>query len=185
MEPEGSAALRGTISASSSDLPPLSLAREGGRGGESLPGKKGLGDESLPEEAPGYEASEENLEDDTIVAAVIRGLLEREGHQVVHVTNGLAALAELAQTSFEAVLLDLDLPGVDGFQIARLIRQREQAGVHLPIIAVTARTGSEDELRARAAGMDGFLHKPLSGEQLAAALVQNVTGVAARASDHA
>jgi len=125
------------------------------------------------------------VEDDTIVAAVIRGLLEREGHQVVHVTNGLAALAELAQASFDAVLLDLDLPGVDGFQIARLIRQREQAGSHLPIIAVTARTGSEDELRARAAGMDGFLHKPLSGEQLATALVQNVTNVAARASDHA
>jgi CheY-like chemotaxis protein len=110
------------------------------------------------------------VEDDTIVAAVIRGLLERESHHVVHVTNGLAALAELAQASFEAVLLDLDLPGVDGFQIARLIRQREQAGPHLPIIAVTARTGSEDELRARAAGMDGFLHKPLSGGQLAAAL---------------
>ncbi|WP_189442551.1 response regulator, partial [Rhodanobacter panaciterrae] len=54
------------------------------------------------------------VEDDTIVAAVIRGLLEREGHHVVHVTNGLAALAELAQASFEAVLLDLDLPGVDG-----------------------------------------------------------------------
>ncbi|SHM40125.1 Signal transduction histidine kinase [Rhodanobacter sp. OK091] len=112
------------------------------------------------------------VEDDTIVAAVIRGLLEREGHRVVHVTNGLAALAELAQASFEAVLLDLDLPGVDGFQIARLIRQREQAGTHLPIIAVTARSGSEDETRARAAGMDDFLRKPLSGEQLSAALAR-------------
>jgi CheY-like chemotaxis protein len=115
------------------------------------------------------------VEDDTIVAAVIRGLLEREGHRVVHVTNGLAALAELAQASFEAVLLDLDLPGVDGFQIARLIRQREPAGTHLPIIAVTARSGSEDETRARAAGMDDFLRKPLSGEQLSAALARNVS----------
>jgi signal transduction histidine kinase/ligand-binding sensor domain-containing protein/ActR/RegA family two-component response regulator len=112
------------------------------------------------------------VEDDTIVAAVIRGLLEREDHRVVHVTNGLAALAELAQASFEAVLLDLDLPGVDGFQIARLIRQREQAGTHLPIIAVTARSGSEDETRARAAGMDDFLRKPLSGEQLSGALAR-------------
>ncbi|WP_189442343.1 response regulator, partial [Rhodanobacter panaciterrae] len=57
-------------------------------------------------------------------------------------------------------------------QIARLIRQREQAGPHLPIIAVTARTGSEDELHARAVGMDGFLRKPLSGGQLAAALAR-------------
>ncbi|WEN16172.1 two-component regulator propeller domain-containing protein [Rhodanobacter sp. AS-Z3] len=110
------------------------------------------------------------VEDDTIVAAVIRGLLERDHHHVVHVVNGLAALAELTQSAFDALLLDLDLPGVDGFQIARLIRQREHAEQHLPIIAVTARSGSDDEALARAAGMDGFLHKPLTGEQLATAL---------------
>src|SRR6185312_16089568 len=55
------------------------------------------------------------VEDDTIVAAVIGGLLEQQGHAVVHVLNGLAALAELAHANFDAVLLDLDLPGVDGF----------------------------------------------------------------------
>ncbi|TPG03886.1 response regulator, partial [Rhodanobacter glycinis] len=114
------------------------------------------------------------VEDDTIVAAVIGGLLEQQGHAVVHVVNGLAALAELAHASFDAVLLDLDLPGVDGFQIARLIRQREHAGRHLPIVAVTARSGSGDALRARAAGMDGFLCKPLSGEQLASALARTI-----------
>ena len=114
------------------------------------------------------------VEDDTIVAAVISGLLEQQGHAVVHVVNGLAALAELAHASFDAVLLDLDLPGVDGFQIARLIRQREHAGQHLPIVAVTARSGSGDGLRARAAGMDGFLCKPLTGEQLAIALAHTI-----------
>jgi len=123
------------------------------------------------------------VEDDTIVAAVIRGLLEREGHHVVHVTNGLAALAELTQASFEAVLLDLDLPGVDGFQIARLIRQREQAGSHLPIIAVTARSGSEGETRARAAGMDDFLRKPLSGEQLTGVLARLQVAASSPAAD--
>ncbi|MFC5527212.1 ATP-binding protein [Rhodanobacter ginsengisoli] len=121
------------------------------------------------------------VEDDGIVAAVIRGLLEREGHTVVHVLNGLAALAELAHANFDAVLLDLDLPGVDGFQIARLIRQREAAGEHLPTVAVTARSGSEDEARARAAGMDGFLRKPLSGEQLASVLAR-IVGTAAPAT---
>jgi len=119
------------------------------------------------------------VEDDSIVAAVIRGLLERQGHCVVHVINGLAALAELAHDTFDAVLLDLDLPGVDGFQIARLIRQREHAGEHLPIVAVTARSGSEDEARAKAAGMDGFLRKPLTGEQLASAL-QPMVGTRSR-----
>jgi CheY-like chemotaxis protein len=121
------------------------------------------------------------VEDDTIVAAVIRGLLEREGHALTHVVNGLAALAELAHASFDAVLLDLDLPGVDGFQIARLIRQREHAGQHLPIVAVTARSGGADEARARAVGMDGFLHKPLSGEQLANALARVIVAPAADA----
>ena len=114
------------------------------------------------------------VEDDTIAAAVIRGLMERQGHTVVHVANGLAALAEVAQASFDAALLDLDLPGVDGFQIARLIRQRERDGAHLPIVAVTARTGSQDESRARHAGMDAFLQKPLTGEQLSAALARIV-----------
>ncbi len=114
------------------------------------------------------------VEDDSIVAAVIRGLLEREGHTLLHVTNGLAALAELAHAHFDAVLLDLDLPGVDGFQVARLIRQREPAGQHLPIVAVTARSGSRDEALARDAGMDGFLRKPLSGEQLNDALARIV-----------
>jgi CheY-like chemotaxis protein len=107
------------------------------------------------------------VEDDMTVAAVIRGLLQQQGHEVHHVVNGLGALAELAQGAFQAILLDLDLPGVDGFQIARLIRQREVAGERMPIIAVTARSGGDEEVRTREAGMDGFLRKPLTGEQLA------------------
>jgi len=118
------------------------------------------------------------VEDDSIIAAVIKGLLERQGHRVFHVANGLAALAELAHANFDALLLDLDLPGVDGFQIARLIRQRETVGPRIPIVAVTARSGSQDELRAHAAGMDGFLRKPLTGEELAAALAKVVAGAA-------
>ncbi|WP_430391318.1 ATP-binding protein [Dyella sp. 20L07] len=106
------------------------------------------------------------VEDDVIVAAVIRGLLERAGHEVRYVANGLAALAELAQAPCEVILLDLDLPGIDGFQIARLIRQREEPGRRVPIVAITARSGGDEEVRAREAGMDGFLRKPLTGEQL-------------------
>ena len=111
------------------------------------------------------------VEDDPIVAAVITGLLQQQGHMACHVANGLLALAELERNRYDAVLLDLDLPGVDGFQVARLIRQRE-AGKHLPIVAVTARSGETDEAHAREAGMDGFLRKPLSGEQLAAMLAR-------------
>ncbi|AND71150.1 histidine kinase [Dyella thiooxydans] len=110
------------------------------------------------------------VEDDITVAAVIRGLLERQGHAVAHVANGLSALAELERGRPDLLLLDLDLPGLDGFQLARLIRQREGGAEHLAIVAITARSGGDEELRARQAGMDGFLRKPLSGAQLARAM---------------
>lgn len=117
------------------------------------------------------------VEDDPTVATVIADLLRQQGHVVVHVENGLLALAELERGHYDAVLLDLDLPGMDGFQLARLIRRRE-AGRHLPIVAVTARTSATDESEARAAGMDGFLRKPLSGEQLMVTLAGVLEGEA-------
>ncbi len=125
------------------------------------------------------------VEDDAIVAAVIRGLLEREGHEVHYVANGLAALAELAQAPCDVILLDLDLPGIDGFQIARLIRQRESDGQHMPIVAITARSGGDEETRARAAGMDGFLRKPLTGEQLMEAIAEQLSVVEGDVHAHA
>lgn len=114
------------------------------------------------------------VEDDETVAAVIRGLLQKQRHMVSYVANGLGALAELSHASFDVLLLDLDLPGVDGFQIARLVRQRESANEHLPMVAITARAGGDEETRTRAAGMDGFLRKPFTGDQLAGAMAAAV-----------
>jgi signal transduction histidine kinase/ligand-binding sensor domain-containing protein/ActR/RegA family two-component response regulator len=110
------------------------------------------------------------LEDDLIVAAVITGLLEAQGHRIDHVPNGLRAMHAMESQRYDAVLVDLDLPGVDGFQWARLVRSRETVGERLPMIAITARSGGDEETLARQAGMDGFLRKPLHGEQLAKAL---------------
>lgn len=106
------------------------------------------------------------VEDDAVVAAVIGGLLEHQGHTVRHVLNGLAVLIELEQAHYDAILLDLDLPGLSGFEVARMVRRREAAGRAIPIIAVTARAAADDEQRAQLAGMDGFLRKPLSGREL-------------------
>jgi CheY-like chemotaxis protein len=64
------------------------------------------------------------VEDDPVVAEVIAGLLQAQGHQLRHVPHGLAALAELDCRQFDLGLLDLDLPGIDGLQLARLIRAR-------------------------------------------------------------
>ncbi|MDY0022969.1 ATP-binding protein [Arenimonas caeni] len=107
------------------------------------------------------------VEDDPVVAQVVQGLLERQGHAVVHVPHGLAALSALAAHAFDAALLDLDLPGLDGLELARLLRLQ---GRPLPLLAITARADAAAEREARAAGMAGFLRKPVTGAMLADAL---------------
>lgn len=107
------------------------------------------------------------VEDDPIVAEVMRGLLREQGHAVTHVAHGLAALSEIAARQFDAALLDLDLPGVDGLALARMLRAQ---GFRAPLLAVTARSDADAETQARADGFDAFLRKPVTGAQLAEAL---------------
>lgn len=114
------------------------------------------------------------VEDDATIARVMAELLRTRGHDVTHVAHGLAAVAELSQ-GFDVGLLDLDLPGIDGHELARLIRAQ---GYRFPLIAVTARSDPDAEAQSRAAGMDGFLRKPLTGDMLAAAIERAV--IAAR-----
>jgi CheY-like chemotaxis protein len=103
------------------------------------------------------------VEDDPTVAEVIVGLLDSLGHQAVHAAQGLVALTELATSRFDLAFLDLDLPGLDGFELARLIRGQGQT---LALIALTARADSQAEPLALAAGMDGFLRKPVTSALL-------------------
>ena len=107
------------------------------------------------------------VEDDPTVADVVSGLLRAQGHQVTHALHGLAALAETTSTNFDAGLLDLDLPGLDGLALARALRAQ---GFAQPLIAVTARADADAEPAAIAAGFDGFLRKPVTGAMLAAAI---------------
>jgi CheY-like chemotaxis protein/anti-sigma regulatory factor (Ser/Thr protein kinase) len=111
------------------------------------------------------------VESDATATNVIRGMLENQGNRVRCAKHGLSALAELSQESCDVVLLDLDLPGIDGFQLTQLIRQGEHGGEHLPIIAMSTRTRAEEVARGHQVGIDGFLRKPLTGVQLSSALV--------------
>jgi signal transduction histidine kinase/ligand-binding sensor domain-containing protein/CheY-like chemotaxis protein len=111
------------------------------------------------------------VESDATAANAIRGMLEHQGHRVRCASHGLNALAELSQEGCDVVLLDLDLPGIDGFQLTQLIRQGEQEGARLPIIAMSTRTRAEEVARGHQVGIDGFLRKPLTGVQLSSALV--------------
>jgi signal transduction histidine kinase/sugar lactone lactonase YvrE len=103
------------------------------------------------------------VEDDATVASVIIGLLGARGHQVVHAEHALAALREVSEAPFDVMLLDLDLPGLGGIELAGHLHNQ---GYDMPMIAVTARTDPGIEQQVRAAGMQGFLRKPVTGELL-------------------
>ena len=107
------------------------------------------------------------VEDEATVAEVIIGLLQARGHRPVHAAHGLAAMTEVALRHFDLALLDLDLPGIDGFALARQLRA---GGFARPLIALTARADAEAEPQAMVAGFDAFLRKPLTSEMLIAAM---------------
>ncbi len=109
------------------------------------------------------------VEDDPTVAEVVGGLLRARGHEVVHAEHALAALREMAGERFDIGLLDLDLPGLSGFDLALHLRNQGHA---LPLLAVTARTDGDLAERVAAADMQGFLRKPVTGDLLAEAIAR-------------
>lgn len=105
------------------------------------------------------------VEDDPVVSDVIVGLLRERGHVVTAVGDGLAAMTELSRHTFDAMLLDLDLPMVDGFQVARMVRRMDGAA-DIPIVAVTARSTGDELVAIKDAGMDALVRKPMTGGDL-------------------
>ncbi|UJR83658.1 PAS domain S-box protein [Sandaracinus amylolyticus] len=107
------------------------------------------------------------VEDDEFSAQLLRSLLISRGHAFVLAGTGTEALACYARTRFDLMLLDLHMPEMDGFDVIREIRSLErEAGGHLPVIAVTARSRQEDRKRCLDAGMDAFLSKPIVAAEL-------------------
>jgi len=107
------------------------------------------------------------VEDDPISAEAVRGLLQARGHAVTHAPHGLAVLSALQAMPHDLAFVDLGLPGIDGFALARLLREQ---GHTLPLVALTARADADAEQDARAAGMAVFLRKPVTGDMLAGAI---------------
>jgi len=112
------------------------------------------------------------VEDDPTIAEVIAGLLRAQGHDVTHAAQGLAALIEVATARFDVAVLDLDLPGMDGFALARQLRVQ---GFAAPLIALTARADADAEPQSILAGFDRFIRKPVTGAMLASLLEQTCT----------
>jgi PAS domain S-box-containing protein len=114
-------------------------------------------------------------EDNEINALLARALLTRLGHRPTIATNGDAAVdawlsAREAGVPYDIVLMDVHMPDTDGTAATRRIRELESGGARTPIVALTANAFEEDRDACLAAGMDGFLTKPLDRERLAAAL---------------
>lgn len=110
------------------------------------------------------------VDDNEVNRTVGRLLLETLGHEVEVAEGGQAAIEAVRRREFDAVFMDVEMPGVDGLAATEAIRAEEQRGVRLPIIALTAHGFVEDELRCRRAGMDGYVTKPANADDLAEAL---------------
>jgi two-component system sensor histidine kinase/response regulator len=106
-------------------------------------------------------------EDNDFNSQLLEQLLVRRGHRVELVNDGRKAMSLAEKVAFDLLLLDIHMPQLDGFQVIQTIRERERStGEHLPVIALTARSRKEDRERCLAAGMDGFLAKPIHAATL-------------------
>jgi CheY-like chemotaxis protein/HPt (histidine-containing phosphotransfer) domain-containing protein len=102
------------------------------------------------------------VEDNTANQILAQRVLEKHGHSVTVADNGASALELLERGRFDVVLMDVQMPRMDGFETTAAIRRRERAsGGHVPVIALTAHAMSGDRERCLAAGMDGYLIKPV------------------------
>ena len=116
-------------------------------------------------------------EDNPVNQRVVQSILEHRGHTFRITANGREALAALEQESFDIVLMDVQMPEMDGFQATAAIRSREEStGDHIPIIALTAHALKGYRERCLAAGMDGYLSKPIRSEEL----IELIESLAAR-----
>lgn len=111
-------------------------------------------------------------EDNVVNQRVGAAMLEHLGFAVDVVADGTQAVTAAIHTHYRAILMDCQIPGLDGYQATGEIRRREDPCRHTPIIAVTSSAGESDQQRCLAAGMDDYLTKPLGLRTLAAALAR-------------
>jgi signal transduction histidine kinase/DNA-binding response OmpR family regulator len=111
------------------------------------------------------------VEDNAVNQRLAARLLEKRGHRVVVAANGREALAALENKVFDLVFMDVQMPEMDGLEATAAIRKKEQlSGNHQPVIALTAHAMKGDQERCLAAGMDGYLSKPIRPQELDAIL---------------
>jgi two-component system, sensor histidine kinase and response regulator len=107
-------------------------------------------------------------EDNPINQKVLLGMLQKIGHRAVIAATGLEAIASLKRETFDVVFMDVQMPEMDGLTATAKIREQEKkSGAHIPIIAMTAHAMKGDRERCLDSGMDAYLAKPITSEQIA------------------
>jgi CheY-like chemotaxis protein len=128
-------------------------------------------------------------EDNQVNQRLAVRLLEKRGHTVTLACNGKEAVAATEKHPYDLVLMDLQMPEMDGFEATALLRGREKkSGAHLPVIALTAHALQGDRERCLEAGMDGYLTKPIRAQELDSVLAsysEQKLGETARESEPA
>jgi two-component system, sensor histidine kinase and response regulator len=115
-------------------------------------------------------------DDNAVNRTVVQRLLEKQGMEVLTAANGLEAAETYAKESIDLVLLDVQMPVMDGLAAARRIRSLEADGSRrTPILALTAHAMKEDRQRCLLAGMDGYLAKPVHIKELLAAIEEHTS----------
>ena len=113
------------------------------------------------------------VEDNAVHRIVATAILRQNGHTLMHAADGLEAVEITSREWFDLILMDVQMPEMDGFEAARRIRQSElETGRHAQIVALTAHAMDGDRERCLDAGMDDYLSKPLKKADILALLQQ-------------
>ena len=101
-------------------------------------------------------------EDDPVIRQILEVMLQRANYQIDFVEDGQKAIELWEKGGYDLVLMDVQMPRLNGFEATRIIREKERdSGGHIPIIAMTAHALKEDEESCLAAGMDAYISKPI------------------------
>ena len=113
------------------------------------------------------------IEDNPVNQKVVVALLKKWGHRAAVACDGALGLEALAASDFDLVLMDVQMPVMDGLEATRSIRARErESGGHIPIIAITAHAATQDRFRCLEAGVDRYLTKPINSDFLQRAIAE-------------
>ncbi len=118
------------------------------------------------------------VEDNEINRRIASAMLKSLGYGQDSAIDGFAALEAIGRDSYDLILMDCQMPGMDGFEATRKIRAAESGTRHIPIVALTANTAAEDRARCLAVGMDDYLSKPIRPDALRVTLAKWLTAVA-------